>query len=125
VGLSAAIGPKPAEKNLVLGTHLAMTQAGDVLVCDRAYADYRVLATLVAGQCHFVLRFPRQSFLAVKAFWLARAQAREVRLEVTSKARAYVAEHQLPTPLRGRLLKVGLARGEGEVLGTDLLEAQT
>jgi hypothetical protein len=26
---------------------------------------------VVARQCHFVLRFPRQSFAAVNAFWAA------------------------------------------------------
>src|SRR6185295_1677653 len=62
LGLSAAMGPKQAEKNLFFAHHLAVTQAGDVLVCDRAYADYSVLATGVARQCHFVIRFPRQSF---------------------------------------------------------------
>src|SRR6185369_658530 len=77
----------------------------------------RVLATRVARQCHFVLRFPRPSVLAVKAFWLARDQEREVTREVTSKARAYVAEHQLPTTLRMRLITVVLASGEVEVLG--------
>lgn len=39
VGLSAALGPKPAEKTLLFGRHLAATQAGDGLVCDRASAD--------------------------------------------------------------------------------------
>jgi hypothetical protein len=125
VGLSAALGPKQAEKNLLFEAHLAATQPGDVLVCDRAYADYSVLATLLARQCHFVIRFPRQSFAAVNAFWTARAQERVVRLEVTSKARAYVAEHHLPTMLRVRLLKVVLGSGEVEVLGTDLLDTQT
>lgn len=125
VGLSAAIGPKQAEKNLLFGTHLAATQPGDVLVCDRAYADYSVMATLVARGCHFVIRFPRQSFTAVNAFWRARAQERVVTLAVTAKARAYVTEHHLPTILRVRLLKVVLASGEIEVLGTDLLDAQT
>jgi hypothetical protein len=125
VGLSAALGPKQAEKNLLFGTHLAATQAGDVLVCDRAYADYSVLATIVAWQCHFVIRFPRQSFTAVNAFWAAPAQERVVPLEVTSKARAYVAQQQLPTTLRVRLVKVILASGEVEVLGTDLLDVQT
>jgi hypothetical protein len=125
LGLSAALGPKQAEKNLLFGTHLAATQAGDVLVCDRAYADYSVMATLVARQCHFVIRFPRQSFTAVNAFWTAPAQEREVTLEVTAKARAYVAQQQLPTTLRVRLVKVVLASGEVEVLGTDLLAAQT
>lgn len=125
VGLSAALGPKQAEKNLLFGTHLAVTQAGDVLVCDRAYADYSVMATLVARQCHFVIRFPRQSFAAVNAFWAAPATDQVVTLAVTSKARAYVAQHHLPTTLRVRLIKVVLTSGEVEVLGTDLLDAQT
>lgn len=125
LGLSAALGPKQAEKNLLVGTHLAAMQVGDVVVCDRAYADYSVMATLVARGCHFVIRFPRQSFTAVNAFWTARAQERVVTLEVTSKARAYVAQQQLPTTLRVRLVKVVLASGEVEVLGTDLLDRTT
>jgi hypothetical protein len=72
-----------------------------------------------------VIRFPRQSFTTVNAFWAALAQERVVTLAVTSKARAYVAEQQLPTTLRVRLVKVVLASGEVEVLGTDLLDAQT
>jgi hypothetical protein len=125
IGLTAALGAKQAEKNLLFGTHLAATQVGDVLVCDRAYADYSVMATVVARQCHFVIRFPRQSFTAVNAFWTAPEQERVVTLEVPSQARAYVAQQQLPTMLRIRLVKVVLASGEVEVLGTDLLEAQT
>jgi Transposase DDE domain len=125
IGLSAALGPKQAEKNLLFGTHLAATHAGDVLVCDRAYADYSVLAMLVAWGCHFVIRFPRQSFTAVNAFWAARAQERVVTLAVTSKARVYMAQHRLPPTLQVRLIKVVLASGEVEVLGTDLLDAQT
>jgi hypothetical protein len=125
VGLSAAIGPKQAEKNLLFGTHLAATQAGDVLVCDRAYADYSVMATVVARQCHFVIRFPRQSFTAVNAFWAVPAREQTVTLEVTSKASAYVTQQHLPMTLQVRLIKVALATGEVEVLGTDLLDAQT
>jgi hypothetical protein len=36
LGLSAALGPKQAEKNLLFGHHWAATRAGDVLVGDRA-----------------------------------------------------------------------------------------
>jgi hypothetical protein len=124
-GLSAALGPKQAEKNLLFGTHVAATRVGDVLVCDRAYADYSVMATVVARQCHFVIRFPRQSFTAVNTFWAAPAHEQVVTLAVTCKARASVAQQQLPTTLRVRLVKVLLASGEVEVLGTDLLDAQT
>ena len=72
-----------------------------------------------------MIRFPRQSFTAVNAFWAAPAQERGVTLEVPSTARAYVVQHQLPTTLRVRLVKVLLASGEVEVLGTDLLDART
>jgi hypothetical protein len=51
IGLSAALGPKQAEKNLLFGTHWAATRAGDVVVGDRAYADYSVLAAIVAQGC--------------------------------------------------------------------------
>jgi hypothetical protein len=61
----------------------------------------------------------------VNAFWAAPEQEQVVTLEVTSKARAYVAKQQLPTTLQVRLVKVGLRTGEVEVLGTDLLDAQT
>jgi hypothetical protein len=125
LGLSAAVGPKQAEKTLLFGTHLAATQAGDVVVGDRAYADYSVMATLVARQCHFVIRLPRQSFTEVNAFWAASDQERVVTLGVTAKTRAYVAEHHWPTTLQVRLVKVVLASGDVEVLGTDLLDAQT
>jgi hypothetical protein len=88
LGLSAALGPKQAEKNLLFAQHCAATQAGDVLVGDRADADYSVLATVVARQCHFVIRFPRQSFPVVNAFWAAPEREQVVLLGVTSKARA-------------------------------------
>jgi hypothetical protein len=123
LGLSAALGPKQAEKNLLFAHHWSAVQVGDVLVCDRAYADYSVMAAIVAHQCHFIIRLPRQSFTAVNTFWTTPATEGVVTLTVTSKARSYVKEHQLPTTLRVRLIKVGLPTGELEVLGTDLLDA--
>ena len=124
LGLSAALGPKQAEKTHLFATHLAVTRRGDVLVCDRAYADYSVMAMLLAHQCHFVIRFPRQSFTAVNAFWVSAAQEQVVTLAEPASARAYVREQQLPLTLRVRLLKVLLPSGEVEVLGTDLLDTR-
>jgi hypothetical protein len=82
------------------------------------------MAAIVAQQCHFIIRLPRQSFTAVNAFWAAPAQDHVVTLAVTSKAQSYVKEQQLPTTLRVRLIKVVLPTGELEVVGTDLLDAQ-
>jgi hypothetical protein len=124
LGLSAALGPKQAEKKLLFEYHWPAVQVGDVLVCDRAYADYRVMAAIVGHQCHFVIRLPRQSFTAVNTFWNSLATESVVTLTVSSKARTYVREHRLPTTLRVRLIKVLVPTGEMEVLGTDLLDAQ-
>lgn len=93
-----------------------------MLVGDRAYADYRVMAASVAHQCHFTIRVPRQSFTAVNPFWTTPATEGVVPLTVTSKARASVKEHQLPTTLRVRLITGGGPTGELEVWGTDVLE---
>jgi hypothetical protein len=81
-----------------------------------------VRAAIVAHPCHFLIRVPRQSFTALNAFGAAPAQEQVVTLTVTSKARSYVKEHQLPTTLRVRLIKVVLPTGEVAVLGTDLLD---
>lgn len=62
IGLSAAMGRKQAEENFLFEQHLGVTQAGDVLVFDRNYADYSVMAKLLTHQRHFVIRFPSIRF---------------------------------------------------------------
>jgi len=124
LGLSAALGPKQAEKKLLFDYHWPAVQGGDVLVCDRAYADYSVMAAIVGHQCHFVIRLPRHSFTAVNTFWKSLATEAVVTLRVSSKARKYVAAQHLATTLPVRLIKVVLPTGELEVVGTDLLDAQ-
>lgn len=96
---------------------------GDGVVWDRAYADYRVMATLVARQCPFGIRLPRQRGTAVTAVWAAPDQERVGPWAVPPKARAEV-EPQRPPTRRVRLVTGLLASGAGEGLGTDVLEAQ-
>lgn len=83
------------------------------------------MATVGARQCHFVIRFPRQSFAAVTAFWAAPEREQVVTLAVTAKARAYVVKPHLPTALQVRVIKVALVTGEVEVGGTDLRDSAT
>jgi hypothetical protein len=49
--------------------------------------DLSVVSAIVAHQCHFIIRVPRQSFTAVNAFWAAPAQEGVVTLAGTAKAR--------------------------------------
>jgi Transposase DDE domain len=122
IGLSAARRPKQAEKNFLFDDHWASTQANDVVVLDRASADYTVMAWIAGHGRAFVMRFPRQSFAAVNTFWVSAAVDQEVDLQPSAEARKFVATHRLPTPLRVRLIKVVLDSGEEEVLGTNLLD---
>ena len=90
---------------------------------DRAYADYSVLAWAMHMGCPVVIRFPRQSFAAVNAFWASDETQRTVRLEVTDKARALVQANGWPSSVSVRLLKVELEDDDVEVLGTTLLDS--
>lgn len=123
VGLDVAIGRKQAEKNFLFDSHLSMTEVGDVLILDRNYADYTVMATIENRQRRFVIRFPSKSFIPVNGFWASEDVERVVRLWCPANAKAYVRRHRLPETSTVRLVKVVLDNGEMEVLGTNLLDA--
>lgn len=124
VGLNAVLDRKQAEKNFLFSHHLAQTRPGDVVVMDRAHADYAVMATLIQQGRDFVIRFPRSSFNEVNAFWASDQWEQEVELKVSRGQRRFVRQQGLPTVIRVRLIKVRLDTGEIEVLGTSLLDRQ-
>lgn len=123
IGLNAVFEPVQAEKDLMFAHHLKHTRFGDVIVMDRGYADYSVLAFWVKHRRDFVLRLPRSSFKAAREFWDSSATEAVVTLHVTPDQRAFVREHQLPTIVRVRLVKLFLDNDEVEVLATSLLDA--
>jgi Transposase DDE domain len=122
VALSAGLGKKQAEKQFLFTRHLSVTDVGDVIVLDRGYADYRVMATLHAHQRDFVLRLPRQSFRAVEPFWTSPEREQLVTLTLPRSQRRFVAAQDLATSLQVRLIKVDLPTGQQEVLATSLLD---
>jgi hypothetical protein len=67
---------------------LPLKAAGDGVVGERAEADESGRATRAAREWHWVIRFARQSFTAVKAVWGAPAQESVLTRAGTSKARA-------------------------------------
>jgi hypothetical protein len=123
VVVSAGLGAKQAEKNFLFETHPAALKPGDVVVLDRLYADYAVMAFEVGQGCDFVIRLKRSGFKAVDEFWQSREVEKVVVLEVGKGQRAFVKEKGLPERLEVRLVKVELENGEIEVLGTSLLDA--
>jgi hypothetical protein len=122
VALSAGLGEKQAEKNFLQSTHLSVLKAGDVVVMDRLYADYVVMAWLLSQGLDFVIRFPQSGFIEVMEFWESGEAEREVTLKCPDSdgVRRVRREYQLPASLRIRLIRVELEDGEIEVLGTSL-----
>ena len=126
LGLALTLTPRQGEVGLLLKELWAATRPDDVLVADRAYADYRLLAYAVARGRHLIVRLPRGRFSACEAFWQSTLPEQEFTLTwpSTPDTRAFVREHGLPETLRLRLVRVLLPNGETEVLLTTLLDTQ-
>lgn len=127
LGLALSLGKRQGETNLLLEQLWPTTQANDLLVVDRAYADYRLLAYAQAKGRHVVARLPRERFSACAWFWTSDVPEAivELTLPATATTRAFVAQHKLPEQLTVRLIRVLLPNGETEVLMTTLLDTQT
>ena len=124
VALSAGLGKKQAEKPFIFTRHLSATDIGDVVVLDRGYTDYGVMAFLQAHQREFVIRLSRHSFRVVEPFWTSPALEQVVTLAMPRAQRRFVAAQGLATTLHVRLIKVALPNGQLEVLATSLLDPQ-
>lgn len=130
LGLDAAIGEKQGEKEFIFSDHWLQTEAGDVLIMDRGFADYAVMAFLAKHGREYLIRFPRHSYRAVNEFWADEGvKEKVVEIEAPpasapSSTGRFVRDESLALRLRVRLIKVKLKTGEWEVLGTSLLDEQ-
>jgi hypothetical protein len=124
LALDATLGKQHAEKESLFTSHLKVTAPGDVIVLDRGYADYGVMAFLVHHQRDFVIRVPRRRAGPIRAFWDGPHREQVVELAVPERQRNFVKKHGLAPRLRVRLVKIDLAEGEVEVLATSLLDAR-
>lgn len=122
IGLSIAIDRKRAEKDFLFEHHLGKTRPHDVVVLDRVYADFAVMAFLATHKREFVIRCPRAGFGAVVAFWESDETETIVTLQMPPTQRRTVERLELATDVRVRLVKVELETGETEVLVTSLVE---
>ena len=126
LGLALTLTKRQGETSALLKDLWATTRRGDVLILDRAYADYRLLAYARAHEREVLVRLPRGRFRACEAFWASDLpeQIIELTLPTSPETRAFVKEHGLPQTLRLRLIRVILLSGETEVLLTTLLDTQ-
>ncbi len=116
---------KSYEGDLALN-HLAHSQANDLVIFDRNYPSYLLLATLDQLQRHYLARCSRASFKAVRRMFDGHGpDSQLVTLTVPPSQRKQIKEKGLPDKLRVRLIRVWLPSGEMEVLITSLLDETT
>lgn len=125
VGLAAGLGKRQGEKKLLLKPEVwEATGKGDVLVFDRHYADYSLLARAVADGREVVVRLPRRWLKRADEFWASGAAETLIEFECPLNACEFVIGNNLPERLLLRLIRVELESGETEVLATTLLDEQ-
>ena len=124
IAIGAQLGPLQAEKNFLLNDLWSETKPGDLIVMDRLFDDYAVIATAKRDGREVLIRCPRNSFAVVNEFWDSDETERLVTLPMsqTVRTRKYVRQNGLPETVPVRLMKFTLDTGEVEVLLTTLCD---
>lgn len=125
LSLAVGLGKRQGEKRLLFEALWEATEQGDVIVLDRGYADYAILAKAVAENRNLIVRLPRHRLKAAEAFWESDQAEQEISIQVPQSAREFVKQENLASELRVRLVRVRLEDGETEVLATTLLDKQS
>lgn len=123
VALDATLGPANAyEVDLAIG-HLDHTQPDDVLLMDRNFPSYRMLAELIHRRRHFVIRCSAASFGVARQMLQGEGpDSQVVTLTPCAGQRRLLPSLGLPLTLTVRFVRVPLSTGEWEVLVTSLLD---
>ena len=103
--------------------HLACVEEGDMVICDRGYCSYRMLASVLQTKADFVIRCSSQSFaVAQKMFAGGGLDDRTVTLYPSAQCRKQYGDTPYPKSLTVRFVRLTLSTGETEVLVTSLLD---
>jgi len=101
-----------------------MTKPGDVLVLDRNYVDFALLAWAVKNKRDVVIRCATNGFAVIQEFWNSSKDEAIVTLTLpdTPNTRRFVRKNNLPESVQVRLMKFILPSGETEVILTTLCD---
>jgi hypothetical protein len=124
IGLRSAIGRAHSSEKSLLFEVWPSHKKTDVLVLDRNFADYTIIAKAKQDGLEVVIRCPHSSFSVVEDFWASKDRERIVTLKVSqcSRTKKFVKEQGLPEEVLVRFMKFRLTTGEQEVLLTTLCD---
>ena len=93
----------------------------DLLIYDRGYASYKMMATLIKNNKNFLIRIPKNSFKESKKLFNSNKNYdnKIVTLDITKDCPKNL---NLPTKIAVRLIKLQLSTGETEILATSLMD---
>jgi len=123
VALDAALGKADAYEVDLAAAHLPHTQEGDLLLFDRNYPSYRMLAECARAGRGFAARCSAASFKQARR--MLKGAGPDSQLAVLAPCagqKADIRGRGLPAALKVRFVRVPLPTGEFEVLVTSLLD---
>lgn len=127
VALDAVLVPVASSETTLARHHLSYTKATDLVIYDRNYASYELMARIRQTGGHFLIRCSRSSFkTARQLFDSDEAEFGDVTVTLTPNhhVRANPDHKDLPEELVVRFIRVKLDTGEYEVLATTLTDRQ-
>jgi len=123
--LDARVGKYTEHERALALKHLCATRPGDLIVVDRGYAGYLLLAQLAARKLHFVVRCNQQCFTEATRLFERNEHGASVTVTLPAKTRRAEAKAAgLPLQLKVRFVSLRLPTGELEVLVSSLLDEQ-
>lgn len=125
IALEAVLAPSHSYEVELAARHLAQTGANDLVVYDRGYCSFRMLALASMAKGHFLVRCTSRSF-KVASTMLKGEGPDDVTVELTpgQKFIRNPDNKELPQRLLVRFIRIALDNGEYEVLATSLLDQQ-
>jgi hypothetical protein len=125
LGVAAALQPIGSEVEALMKGVWDATRPRDVLVLDRHFPDFYLLAYAIQHGREIVVRCPRTGFREVMEFWDSPETDKLVVLTLPHHSHSYslVRANDLPERITVRLIKLTLRTGETEVLMTTLTHA--
>ena len=125
VAIDSTLGKaRDYEVDLAIG-HLAYSRGNDLLILDRNYPSYLLLALLVLCGKKFVMRCSASSFSAARQMLQGKGSSDQtVTLRPQCTKLEEIRFHELPEEIQVRFVRVRLDTGEYEVLVTNLMDKE-
>lgn len=125
VALDAVLAPSHSYEVELAKDHLCHTETNDLVIYDRGYCSFRMLALASMAKSHFLIRCTRRSF-KIASTMLSGEGPDDITVELIPGQKFLLNpdNKDLPKTLTVRFVRVTLENGEYEVLATSLLDQQ-